>query len=130
VPGRKNSHIARSAGSAAKTACARRVFATIGVLLLFFVVSSCSRGADKESTGPEKHYTMRGVILSLDAKNQTANIDHEAIEGWMEAMTMDYPVRSKADFSRLHTGEHITATINVRGTDYDLTNIQEQKTPQ
>jgi Cu/Ag efflux protein CusF len=44
----------------------------------------------------------------------------------MEAMTMDYPVRSKEEFARLRVGDHISATVSVHGTDYELTNIKKQ----
>ena len=84
---------------------------------------SCSH---QKETATEKHYQMTGIILGLDSKLQTANVQHGPIKGWMEAMTMDYPVRSKTEFKQLHIGDHITATVNVRGTDYDLTDLQKQ----
>ena len=91
--------------------------------LLFAAVISCTA---ERNTAPEKHYTLSGVVLGVNAKDQTANIQHGAIKGWMEGMTMDYPVRSKKELDQLHPGEHITATVNVKGTDYDLTDIHEQ----
>jgi Cu/Ag efflux protein CusF len=96
------------------------------VLLTIFGIGciSCSRA--RENQPPEKHYQVTGVVLGLDAKLQTANLQHGPIEGWMDAMTMDYPIRSKAEFEHLHVGDHITATVNVRGTDYDLSNIRKQ----
>lgn len=41
---------------------------------------------------------------------------------------MEYPVKSKEDFNRLHVGDKIKATINVSasGTDYNLSSIQKQ----
>ena len=69
---------------------------------------------------------MTGEITQLDSKLQTATINAKAIEGWMEAMTMEYPIASKQDFAKLHVGDRITATVNVRGADYDLSNIQKQ----
>ncbi len=100
------------------------------VLLLLFTLCilnlACSHS--EKAKEAEKHYQMTGVVLGLDAKLQTANIQHGPIQGWMEAMTMDYPVRSKTEFQRLHVGDHITATVNVRGTDYDLTGVQTKQT--
>ncbi|MBV8895070.1 MAG: copper-binding protein, partial [Acidobacteriaceae bacterium] len=57
-------------------------------------------------------YTLTGTIVSLNAKAQTASIDAAAVPGFMEAMTMDYPVKSKSDFDALHPGEKIQATLN------------------
>lgn len=94
----------------------------LAVVGLLFITASC---AAKQKAVPGKHYQLSGVVLSLNAKDQTANIQHGPIKGWMESMTMDYPIRSKQDFDRLHAGDHITATVNVRGTDYDLTDIRK-----
>ena len=68
---------------------------------------------------------MTGEVISVDSKVQSATIKHGPISGWMEGMTMEYPIRSKQDFAKLHPGDRITATVNVRGTDYDLTDIRE-----
>jgi Cu/Ag efflux protein CusF len=100
-----------------------KFLAVAGLLLLG---TACTA---KQSAVPEKHYQLSGVVLSLNPKDQTANIRHGPIQGWMEGMTMDYPVRSKQEFERLHAGDHITATVNVRGTDYDLTDIRKSSTP-
>jgi Cu/Ag efflux protein CusF len=97
----------------------------LAVVGLLFVATAC---ATKQKAIPEKHYQLSGVVLSLNARDQTANIKHDPIEGWMEGMTMDYPIRSKQEFDRLHAGDKITATVNVRGTDYDLTDIRKSTT--
>jgi Cu/Ag efflux protein CusF len=72
---------------------------------------------------------MQGVVISLDSKLQTATIEHEPIKGWMEAMTMEYPVSSKSDFAKLREGDKIAATIDVRGSDYSLSNVRVQSGP-
>lgn len=95
---------------------------------LVFALSTSSCSSRREPAAAEKRYQLSGVVLDLDPKLQTANIQHGPIAGWMEAMTMDYPIRSKTEFAALRAGDHITATVNVRGTDYDLTEIKKQKT--
>ena len=55
-------------------------------------------------------------------------VDAAAIPNFMEAMTMEYPVRSQLEFNSLHVGDHITATVNVRGEGgYYLSDIKIQK---
>jgi Cu/Ag efflux protein CusF len=73
-------------------------------------------------------YTLSGTVVSLNAKDQTASIDAAAVPGFMDAMKMDYPVKSKSEFARLHAGEKIKATLNVNASndEYNLTDIQEQ----
>jgi Cu/Ag efflux protein CusF len=87
--------------------------------------AACS-GAKAPSKPSEKQYQVSGVIEGLNPKLQTATVNAAAIPGWMEAMTMEFPIRSKSDFEKLHVSDRITATVNVRGTDYDLTNIHWQ----
>jgi Cu/Ag efflux protein CusF len=101
----------------------RQIRWTIAVLAL--VLAACG---NKPPAPPEKHYTLTGEVVSIDAKLQTASIKHEPIKGWMdESMTMDYPIRSKTEFGQLHPGDRIRATVNVRGIDYDLTDIRKLK---
>lgn len=76
---------------------------------------------------PAHHYTVRGVVLKVDPANKSATIDAEKIEGWMDAMTMEYPVASAADLAKLKPGNKITATVDVRDLDYSLSNIQIMK---
>lgn len=94
-------------------------------VLLFLGLTACSR--TPEASGPEHQYQLVGKVVGLDVKHQTAMIAAGAIPNFMEAMTMEYPIRSKADFDTLHVGDNITATLNVNasGTGYNLTGIQK-----
>jgi Cu/Ag efflux protein CusF len=98
------------------------------VVFLCLALAACSR--KPEASGPERHYPLSGRVIALDSKHQTATIDAAAIPNFMEAMTMEYPVKSKADFNALHVGDKITATVNVSasGDTYDLSGIQKQNT--
>ena len=92
------------------------------ILVLSF---ACSRMPDRGAV--EKKYQLHGVIRRLDAQAQTATIKHEAIVGWMEAMTMEFPVPDKAEFARLQIGQTIRATVFVRDLDYHVGEIQIEK---
>ncbi len=97
----------------------KALFVAVAVLLL-----GC--GHKPEANGPERHYQLSGEIVALNAHDRTATVKAAAIPGWMEAMTMEYPIRSKSDFDRLRVGDKVKATVDVRGDgDYDLSNIQE-----
>jgi protein SCO1 len=104
-----------------------RRLAVLYVIPLFALLLAAACGqktqADRQ---PEQHYKLTGEVTQLDPKLHTATVNGEAIPGWMEAMTMEYPIRTTQDFQKLHVGDHITATVNVRGTDYDLSDIQKQ----
>lgn len=91
-------------------------------LCFVLALAACHREAPPEV----KHYTMHGQIVHLDEKDKLATIKHDKIEGWMGAMTMDYPIKAK-DFSSLHEGDKIDATVDVQGLDYSLSDIHTSK---
>ncbi len=68
-----------------------------------------------------RRYTLHGKVVSVDIANKTANISNEKIEGWMEPMTMEYPV---PDPAKLHVGDPVTATVVVTDLGYKLENIK------
>lgn len=72
---------------------------------------------------PKQRYQLRGKVLRLRPEARVASIDHEKIEGWMEAMTMEFPVPKDEDFARLKEGAVIRATVNVDDLNYWLTDV-------
>ncbi len=74
----------------------------------------------------EKKYDLEGVVVRVDAKAQTATIRHHAIEGWMEAMTMEFPVPNKEEFQHLSRsrGQNIRAKVYVRDLDYHIGDVE------
>ena len=78
------------------------------------------------SSAADRHYHLAGEVKALDAKQHTAQVDAAAIPNYMDAMTMDYPVKSEAEFGKLKVGERIEGTLNVHQDDtYDLSDIRE-----
>lgn len=71
-----------------------------------------------------KRYPMQGDIKALDAAAKTATIDAGKIGDWMDAMTMEYPVKPDAEFQKLHAGDHIEATVVVNGSAYYVTDVK------
>jgi Cu/Ag efflux protein CusF len=97
------------------------------IMILSIAMLACNRS--RESSPPERQYQLSGRVVALDPAHQIATIDAAAIPNFMEAMTMEYPVESKADFDMLHAGDNIKATVHVRASgtgDYYLSSIQKQ----
>ncbi len=67
---------------------------------------------------------MQGEVKSLDPADKTANIAAGKIPGWMEAMTMEYPVKPEAEFAKLHVGDQIQATVVVSDEKYYVTDVK------
>ena len=92
------------------------------LLLCSVFLISCSSSSQK--TEAEKRYDLKGEVIKLDATNQIATIKHEKIGDWMDAMTMEFPVKPKEEFDKLSAGAQIAGTVVVRGMDYYLTDIK------
>src|ERR1700719_1820560 len=78
---------------------------------------------------PVKQYSLHGEVLRLDTQGKIAAIKAGKIGDWMEAMTMEYPVKDKIEFDKLRTGEKINATVFVQGNSYWVGEIQEDAAP-
>jgi protein SCO1/2 len=60
-----------------------------------------------------KVYKLRGKVVSTDAAKGEVTLNHEAIPGFMEAMTMPYKLKDASILSELHPGDTITADVLV-----------------
>ena len=67
----------------------------------------------------QKRFPVRGRIVSSDTATGEVMLDHEAIPGYMEAMTMSYKLAAPETASELHPGDRITAKLIVDATRGD-----------
>ena len=81
------------------------------------------------SAAPPKLYPIHGEIKALDEKTQTATIKHEKIGDWMDAMTMEFPVKPETEFRKLKVGQTIDATVVVNDDKFYVTDISKISTP-
>ncbi len=58
-------------------------------------------------------YHLRGKVISVDAAHGILLVDHEAIPGFMAAMTMPYPLKNPSVAAKLRPGDQITADVLV-----------------
>ena len=95
---------------------------------LLFFAGACSRREVSYDYGePKQRYRIHGQILRLRPENRIAVVKHERIEGWMEAMTMEFPVPDGAEFAKLKEGAWIRATVCVNDSYFWLTGIVVEK---
>jgi Cu/Ag efflux protein CusF len=93
-----------------------------GLLLAAVLLIGCSQ---KPAPKPPVEYQMRGEVIRLDPSARLATIKGEEIQGWMPAMTMEYPIKDKQEFQKLKAGEQIQAKVLVQGADYWLADVSE-----
>jgi protein SCO1/2 len=87
------------------------------LILLPMLVAGCKQlggGAPAAAAGVVKTFPIRGKIVSVDAAKGSILLDHEAVPGFMEAMTMSYKLKNPTIASELHPGDRITAKLLVR----------------
>ena len=100
---------------------------TYAAVVLFGLLTGCQQNIVKEEAKdqPLRRYALHGEVLRLDPQGKIAAIKHEKIGDWMEAMTMEFPVKDQPEFDKLHTGEKINATVFVQGNSYWAGEIHE-----
>lgn len=65
-----------------------------------------------------KVYKLRGKVVATNTAAGEVTLNHEAIPGFMEAMTMPYKLKDANILSELHPGDIITADVLVsQGSD-------------
>ncbi len=89
----------------------KQIMLFCGLLLAF--------GCDRESSAPppntaaQRTYSVRGVVQDIPPDHRHATIKHEAIPGYMSAMTMDFSVRDTNMLANLAPGDEINFTLVV-----------------
>lgn len=102
----------------------RRHFLSIGLTIPAAITACSTKKASKFEYGePKQRYVLKGVVLRLRPDNRVAVIQHEKIEGWMEAMTMEFPVPDAAEYAKLKEGARIRSTVCVNDMYYWLTSV-------
>jgi protein SCO1 len=89
----------------------------ISALLASIALAGCHSGqkADTNLSASQnfKVYKLRGKVVSTDTAKGEVTLNHEAIPGFMEAMTMPYKLKDAGILSELHPGDVITADVLV-----------------
>jgi protein SCO1/2 len=78
---------------------------------------SGSKTAPDSAAIAYKVYKLRGKVVSTDAAKNEVTLDHGAIPGFMDAMTMPYKVKDANILGELHPGDLITADVLVSQRD-------------
>ena len=86
-------------------------------LLALLVLAGCHSGqkppSQPTSSQNFKVYHLRGKVVSTDAAKGEVTVNHEAIPGFMEAMTMPYKLKDTSILGELHPGDVITSDLLV-----------------
>jgi protein SCO1 len=84
---------------------------------MVFTVSSFG-----QSTADKKAHTFHGKVEAVNKDGKSLTVNGEKVEGWMDAMTMNYKVDDPSILDKVKPGDQITAT--VYDGDYSLHKVQ------
>jgi len=86
--------------------------------------SSAVAATPSASAASARRYPFRGVVRQVDASKREVTVDHEAVPGLMDAMTMSFPVHDDPQvFEILHPGDRLEARLVVDGENFWLEQI-------
>lgn len=104
------------------------------ILFLFSLAllgfSSC-QPKQRVRSPTEKHYDLKGKVITIDKERHELTIAHEDIKDYMSSMTMAFRVKDDWVYEIAAPGNQITATLVVDGTQSWLEDvvITEDSTP-
>jgi len=75
-----------------------------------------------QSTAGKKAHTFHGKVEAVNKDGKSLTVNGEKVEGWMDAMTMNYKVDDPSILDKVNPGDQITAT--VYDGDYVLHNVK------
>ncbi|MDQ6786960.1 MAG: SCO family protein [Acidobacteriota bacterium] len=96
------------------------------LLILFSVLifSACQKSQQTQIASPDaKHFTLKGKIVAVDKAKKKATVAHEAIPNYMDAMTMEFPVKDDFVLNDLTKDAEIRADLIVDKDAFWLENF-------
>ena len=100
-----------------------RLLSFLFVFSISLVSLSCTKSEPKADTTNAKHYPLKGIVVSVDKTAKKAKIKHDEISGFMEAMTMDFPIKEDWVWDELTTGSEVRADLIVTKDGFWLEKI-------
>ncbi len=102
-------------------------------LVLFLSAVSCNKSAPTVTTdnasSSAKRYHLKGKVVSIDKQSGSANVDADAIPGFMDAMTMPYDIKPVSQLDQIAVGDTIEADVVLDGDKYWLENVKVTQHP-
>jgi len=88
-----------------------------GLVAMLLALAACS--ADEG-----RSWEVEGVVLDVNVEDQQVLIDHQEIEGFMPAMTMNFDVTDAALLDGIEKGQAVTFRLHYDGKRYSVTQIR------
>lgn len=76
-------------------------------IVAVMILTACSKQPQ------EQHYQLEGTVVTIDTGHGEIMVDHKAIPGFMQAMTMPYGVKDEHELATVKVGDRIVADLVV-----------------
>src|SRR5216684_6296578 len=107
---------------------------SVTITVLCLGLMACSSDTKPAAAAPAEsqpaqaqRYDLKGKVVAVDKAGKKITVDHEAIVGFMSAMTMPYPVKDEHLLDNLAPGDQVTAKVVSSGGEIWLENIATVK---
>ena len=84
----------------------RGLIRVVAILSIVFFLPVACRPRDVE-----QRYPLKGKVVSVDKRGLTVTVAHEAIPGYMDAMTMPYKVDKPDILKTVKVGDRISEPV-------------------
>lgn len=101
-----------------------RTIAALALVLALGGAPGCSGGMPGG-----KLYPIRGEVVSVTAARNEVVLHHEAIAGFMQGMTMPFPVATRDLLDGIEAGDRVEGVLLVEGARYALVSLAEIPKP-
>src|SRR5262245_8217432 len=93
------------------------------LLLSLAVITACKRSPEAQGSRPtaastnQQIFQVKGVVIAVKPKEKSIEIKHEAIPGYMPAMTMPFDVKDAKELTGLQPGDSVSFRMLVTDTE-------------
>ena len=85
-------------------------------LLSILLFTACQKAETPTASANAKRYKLKGKVITVDKAKKKAEIDHQEIPGFMDAMTMSFPIKADWVWDDLKPGAEVIADLVVDNT--------------
>jgi protein SCO1 len=96
---------------------------TLTLTLTALIIAGCNPG----TANKEKIYDVKGKVVTVDLEKKKVTLDHEAIPGHMNPMTMPFDVEDAKLLDGLKAGDQVQGKLKVQeGKNDVITELKKQ----
>lgn len=89
----------------------KRIFAMNRLMTVFAAALLTAAICLAQAVPAKKALTFHGKVEAVNEAAKSLKVNGEKVEGWMDALTMDYKVDDPAILKKLKAGDQIMATV-------------------